>query len=128
MSITRLVASYRLTTPMFCSGADQEKAELRPASLKGALRFWYRALALAQYKTFEEVRKAEDALFGSTRTGQANMLLSLREENAGSSFLRAPKLLLERDILRVKDWPNTIAKRKRLLRKDRLFRQVFDSI
>lgn len=79
MSITRLVATYRLTTPMFCAGANQEAAELRPASFKGVLRFWYRALALGQYNgKWEDVRDAESRLFGSTRTGQAQVLLSLK--------------------------------------------------
>ncbi len=31
-------------SPMFLSGADKEEVELRPPSLKGALRFWWRAL------------------------------------------------------------------------------------
>jgi CRISPR-associated protein Cmr1 len=79
MSITRVVATYRLTTPMFCSGADQECAELRPASFKGALRFWYRALALAECGNVNDVQKAEAELFGSTDKGQAKVRLSMRE-------------------------------------------------
>ncbi|MBK9462163.1 MAG: type III-B CRISPR module RAMP protein Cmr1 [Sphingobacteriales bacterium] len=31
-------------TPMFLSGANQDVPELRPPSIKGALRFWWRAM------------------------------------------------------------------------------------
>jgi CRISPR-associated protein Cmr1 len=85
MSLTRLIATYRLTTPMFCAGADQKAAaELRPASFKGILRFWYRAIALAEYEgNVDAVRNAEADLFGSTEAGQARVLLSIREEGHG---------------------------------------------
>ena len=34
-------ATYRIVTPMFCGGAEQQ-AEFRLASFKGVLRFWWR--------------------------------------------------------------------------------------
>ncbi|MBL3529329.1 MAG: type III-B CRISPR module RAMP protein Cmr1 [gamma proteobacterium endosymbiont of Lamellibrachia anaximandri] len=39
-------ARFRIVTPMFLSGADQKKVAdtIRPPSIKGALRFWWRAL------------------------------------------------------------------------------------
>jgi CRISPR-associated protein Cmr1 len=80
MALTRMTAAYRITTPMFCAGADPQQAaqaELRPASFKGALRFWFRALAWANDGDLKKVRDTEDILFGSTRTGQANVLFSL---------------------------------------------------
>ncbi|WP_169713781.1 type III-B CRISPR module RAMP protein Cmr1 [Paludifilum halophilum] len=39
-----LTVQFQTVTPMFLSGADQRKAEIRIPSLKGALRFWYRAV------------------------------------------------------------------------------------
>ena len=33
-----------IVTPLFLGGADPNKAELRAPSIKGALRFWWRAL------------------------------------------------------------------------------------
>ena len=33
-----------LITPCFCAGADQSVAEIRPASIRGQLRWWFRAL------------------------------------------------------------------------------------
>lgn len=50
-------------TPMFLSGADQGKAELRAASIKGLLRFWWRAL---QAETdLEKLRNRESQIFGA---------------------------------------------------------------
>ena len=53
-------ATFKVVTPMFMSGADQSQAELRTASIKGALRFWWRALAwerLKKFKKFVQRRK-----------------------------------------------------------------------
>ncbi len=36
-------ATYRITTPMFLGDADQKPSSLRPPSIRGALRFWWRA-------------------------------------------------------------------------------------
>lgn len=50
-------ARFRIVTPMFLSGADQKKAAdtIRPPSIKGALRFWWRALH------WEAILKAESS-------------------------------------------------------------------
>jgi hypothetical protein len=39
-----LQATYRIVTPMFIGDAEQKATDLRPPSIKGALRFWWRAL------------------------------------------------------------------------------------
>jgi CRISPR-associated protein Cmr1 len=52
------------------------RAELRPPSIKGALRFWYRAVDPA-YKDREE------RIFGSTDKGQASFLWRLNETTIG---------------------------------------------
>lgn len=39
-----LTVTYRIVTPMFLAGAEQKRAELRLPSIKGALRYWYRAV------------------------------------------------------------------------------------
>lgn len=75
-----LTASYRITTPMFLSGADQTRAELRLPSFKGALRFWWRMLNWSRHGNRTADLKAEEArLFGGTGQGegQALFLLSL---------------------------------------------------
>ncbi len=71
---TEIEATYRVVTPMFCAGADPGKAELRLPSFKGALRFWWRALAWSRLGgDLEKVRRQEDMLFGSTGTGQSRV-------------------------------------------------------
>jgi len=63
----RWEATYKITTPMFLAGAEQEKtSELRPPSFKGLLRFWFRAVALPKLGNWKEVQKLEKELFGST--------------------------------------------------------------
>ncbi len=61
-------------TPMFLSGADQGKAELRAASIKGLLRYWWRALHPTS--NIDVLRQKESSIFGS---GGEN-------EGGGSSF------------------------------------------
>jgi CRISPR-associated protein Cmr1 len=39
-----LKATFQIVTPMFLGGADHVAQSIRPASVKGALRFWWRAL------------------------------------------------------------------------------------
>lgn len=69
-------AEFKVTTPMFMSGHDQQKAEFRIPSLLGALRFWYRATAPADLLyNISKLREAEEKLFGSTGTGQAAFLV-----------------------------------------------------
>jgi len=74
----RLDVTYRVTTPLFLGGADgRDAAELRPPSLKGLLRFWFRAVALPRLGSWQAVSRLEKDLFGST-DGQAAFLLSLQ--------------------------------------------------
>jgi CRISPR-associated protein Cmr1 len=75
----QLTATFRVSTPMFLGGADQtSEAELRPASIKGALRFWWRALAWSEgVQNAADLREKEAALFGSSETGQSRFQLWL---------------------------------------------------
>lgn len=78
MATTRIEATYRVTTPMFCGGTNQREAELRLPSFKGVLRFWWRALAWSRLKgDLTAIKKEEDALFGSAGGGQARVSMRL---------------------------------------------------
>lgn len=66
-----LTATYRIVTPMFCSGADQSRAELRLPSFKGALRFWWRSLY--GHLSTDELHEEEAKLFGSSGRGQSKV-------------------------------------------------------
>ena len=54
-----LTAEFKIVTPMFIGGADQSPSDgIRPPSVKGALRFWWRAL---NWGKFREAPGADDA-------------------------------------------------------------------
>lgn len=53
-----------IVTPLFLGGADPKKAELRAPSIKGALRFWWRALNAGN--SIYSLYQTESKLFGST--------------------------------------------------------------
>lgn len=55
-------------TPMFLAGAEQGKTELRAASIKGLLRFWWRALQAES--DIEKLRNRESQIFGSSDEGK----------------------------------------------------------
>lgn len=60
----REILRVEFVTPCFLGGASQG-AEWRAASIRGELRWWFRAVAGAE-RSLEEVRKAEEVIFGST--------------------------------------------------------------
>lgn len=66
-------ATYRIVTPMFIGDAQQEATGISPQSVKGALRFWWRALMWGKYlqkanqnetKALQLLHEAEAKLFG----------------------------------------------------------------
>ena len=75
-----LEARYRISTPMFLGEAssDQCADKIRPPSVKGALRFWWRALAWERLytgdhnETLKELHKEEGELFGYAAGGSDN--------------------------------------------------------
>lgn len=44
-----VTATFRIVTPMFLGDADQNESDIRPPSIKGALRFWWRALNWSRF-------------------------------------------------------------------------------
>ena len=81
MATTRIEATYRVTTPMFCGGANQREPELRLPSFKGVLRFWWRALAWSRLKgDLAAIKGEEDALLGSADEGQARVSMRLADQ------------------------------------------------
>jgi len=76
-------AEYLITTPLFMGGAANDgnaRPELRAPSIKGLLRFWFRATALPSLGTLEKVWEKERELFGST-DGQGKFLLSANQSS-----------------------------------------------
>ncbi len=60
----RLKFDCEVVTPMFLGGANGKTAELRSASIKGMLRFWWRALYEGTNQ--KDMLKEEGEIFGST--------------------------------------------------------------
>ena len=51
-------------TPMFMYGADGKTPELRPASIKGVMRFWWRAIH--GHLKLKDLKEQEGEIFGDT--------------------------------------------------------------
>jgi CRISPR-associated protein Cmr1 len=79
----RLTVTLKTVTPMFLGGANpNQTAEFRAPSIKGALRFWYRAIDPLYKQPFDGKKNSptwEEKIFGSTEHGQG--AFSLRLEN-----------------------------------------------
>lgn len=58
--------TFECITPCFCAGADQTKAEIRPSAIRGALRWWFRALG--------GTREQENEVFGGSEPVAASAL------------------------------------------------------
>ena len=92
--IEHIEATYRATTPMFCGGADPKDAELRLPSFKGALRFWWRALAWSRLGgDLEAIEEEEAELFGSTKS-QAKVSMRLDAQ-------QKPETIATGDVLKI---------------------------
>lgn len=72
-----LEATYALASPAFLGGADRDRAEVRLPSLKGALRFWWRALQAQRIQGVARLRAREEMLFGSAEVGQSSVSMRL---------------------------------------------------
>ena len=94
-----LQATYQITTPMFLGGADNKCAEkIRPPSVKGVLRFWWRALAWGRIfqgdknQALKQLHREEAALFGSAARdnagGQGVFRLRIKNDQSRSSTIK----------------------------------------
>lgn len=89
----KVEAEFTIVTPMFIGDANQKANDVRPPSLKGALRFWWRALNWGRTLTAENgdtakaliaLHNKEARLFGlaagDKTGGQGIFLLTLKQE------------------------------------------------
>jgi CRISPR-associated protein Cmr1 len=73
-------------TPMFLAGADGTTPELRPPSIKGALRFWWRAMN--GHLSLDDLKKEEGKIFGDTEKRSAfTIQVKQKAINIASSVL-----------------------------------------
>lgn len=84
MTMERFTVTLKTVTPLFLGGAKpDEEVELKASSIKGAMRFWYRAID-ADYNKRVEPGKSdsptwEEKIFGSARTGQGCFAMRLKD-------------------------------------------------
>lgn len=92
--LTEIDAVYRIVTPLFCAGANPEgPPELRLPSFKGVLRYWWRALAWAEYAgDLHVIRQQEDLLFGSAGGGQSRVSMRLTQDSNPAAASRGEVL------------------------------------
>jgi CRISPR-associated protein Cmr1 len=83
--VTKLALTLETVTPMFLGGAQQE-AELRPASVRGALRYWLRAAlgGVIGDKKLDALSDCESRVFGNTERGSATVVRVLDHPFGGS--------------------------------------------
>jgi CRISPR-associated protein Cmr1 len=75
------MATFRITTPMFIGGADQNASDVRPTSVKGALRFWWRAL---NWQHFSKENDNEAAALRALHAEEARLFgLAASDEGGG---------------------------------------------
>jgi len=88
----KIKATFEVVTPLFLGGADPTSTvELRPPSIKGALRFWWRALAWNRHSgDLDAIQEEEQRIFGTAgqegtasngAIGQASFILRVRPIN-----------------------------------------------
>ncbi len=69
-----LIARFEVTTPSFVAGMTQSQSELRPSSLRGVLRFWWRALMYRRLgSSVSQLRCRESAVFGDAAAGSGRV-------------------------------------------------------
>jgi|GEM_PF-408797 len=105
-----VTATYRIVTPMFIGDAEQNASGITAASVKGALRFWWRALNWGRIRNgtqydhiaLKTLHEEEEKLFGSIgktngkeeqKGGQGQFILRVEQpENLDNLILDSSKL------------------------------------
>jgi CRISPR-associated protein Cmr1 len=78
----------KIITPMLIHGEDTQVAELRPPSIKGAMRFWWRAIH--GNLSLDELKKQETKLFGGA--GESNALKSSFRIKLETTYLKSEQI------------------------------------
>ena len=105
----KITATYRIVTPMFIGDAKQEANGISPNSVKGALRFWWRALNWGKFlkkaeneaDALRQLHKREVELFGGLPETVKNEQTGKTETTGGQGafLLRVVQNIETKDIL-----------------------------
>lgn len=94
--LIRQVREYELITPLFGGGTEPQKADpvsvLRGPSIRGQLRFWWRAIRGGQFGgSLKEMKEVEDAIFGSAgvreKTTPSQVQIELTVTSSGKNLV-----------------------------------------
>jgi CRISPR-associated protein Cmr1 len=74
VALIRQTREYELITPLFGGGTETQKADpvsvIRVPSIRGQLRFWWRAIRGGQFGgSMEKMKEREDEIFGAASVG-----------------------------------------------------------
>ena len=108
-----LVASLTAVTPMFLGGAEHEVSGFRLTAFKGALRFWWRALAYPRLlqggrdnrQALKELQERERRLFGAAvsadqpRSGQSQVRLCTLPDSEPIRFFASGDKLVKAETM-----------------------------
>lgn len=88
--LSSTILNCELLTPAFIGGSDARSAELRVPSIKGALRFWWRAFH--GDLPINKLKESEAEIFGGTgkRHGQSQVIISMGNSCLQSSMTNFP--------------------------------------
>ena len=89
-------------TPMFLAGADGQTPELRAPSIKGALRFWWRAMH--GHLPVDKLKEKESLIFGGTeRSGRSNVIIRVTHPalNIDNSELVPHKPFMKQEAIQI---------------------------
>jgi CRISPR-associated protein Cmr1 len=87
--------NFEVITPCFCGGAEPtQRAEIRPASIRGQLRWWFRVLGGFKSLPTQSIEKQEAMIFGSSAVdeGQAGLLTVRVKCTATSANYLSPRM------------------------------------
>lgn len=78
-----------VVTPMFLAGADGKTPELRPPSIKGALRFWWRATN--GHLPIDKLKEKEAKIFGGSGDNEGRSKVIIRVKIKNLKIVKAGK-------------------------------------
>src|SRR5438067_992377 len=94
MPLKSITFNCEIITPMFCGNATQD-AELRPSAIKGALRFWWRAMQ--NTTDVAKLREEEAAIFGSADEEVGRSKVVVEVEKLTSFNLQLPEFSINNE-------------------------------
>ena len=95
VSLIRQTREYELITPLFGGGTETQKADpvsiIRVPSIRGQLRFWWRAIRGGQFGgNLQRMKEAEDKIFGAAsvgdKAGPSQVQIDLTITNRGNNL------------------------------------------